>query len=149
MGSGSAPCDEIANLPVAVQYEDEPAQDDLFAANIATGSGSDLPAIFGSTSMRDKDSVILLRKGKETIVFPGPGGYKIEWSPGTKRLPMCDAPSGHLVIPCDMYAEVTEASDPLSFWTDHTRVIPSGSTERGNANHADSSERGNAPSSSH
>ena len=73
--------------------------------------------------MQDKDAVILLRKGKEMIVFPGPGGYKIQWSPGTKRLPMVPAPSGHLVIPCDKYGEVNTAknSDQVTFWTDHSK----------------------------
>ena len=66
--------------------------------------------------------MIILREGKEMIVFPGPGGYRIEWSLGTKRLPMVPAPSGHLAIPCDNFAEVdrhAQASDQLAFWTDH------------------------------
>ena len=47
--------------------------------------------------MQEKDSVLILRKGKEMIAFPGPGGYKIEWSLGTKLLPMTRPkwPSGH------------------------------------------------------
>ena len=126
VGSGSAPCDEEAHLPIAVQFEDHPATLDNYKANIANGSGSDLPAILGSQSMQDKDAVILLRKGKEMIVFPGPGGYKIEWSPGTKRLPMVPAPSGHLVIPCDKYDEIDQRqanrTEQLSFWTDHTNT---------------------------
>ena len=123
VGAGSAPCDEEATLPIAVKCQDEPARLDSFTTNIATGSGSDLPAILGSQSMRDKDAVIILRKGKEMIVFPGPGGYRIEWSPGTKRLPMLPAPSGHLVISCDKFAEVdkhAQTSDQLAFWTDHS-----------------------------
>ena len=122
VGSGSAPCDEEARLPIAVKFEDKAATMDEFKANIAKGSGVDLPAILGSQSMQDKDAVIPLRKGKEMIVFPGPGGYKIEWSPGSQLLPMVPSPSGHLVIPCDKYAEVDKNKNndqALTFWTDH------------------------------
>ena len=96
---------------------------DTHTADIATGSGADLPALLGSVSMQEKDAVIILRTGKEMNVFPGPGGYKIEWSPGTKRLPMIPAPSGHLVIPCDKFEEVdkhTQKTDQLTFCTDRT-----------------------------
>ena len=123
VGSGSAPCDEEADIPIAVRMEDSNTpKTDVFRANIAKGSGANLPAILGSLSMQEKDAVILLRKGKEAMVFPGPGGYKIEWSPGTKILPMVPAPSGHLVIPCDRFADAdtTAAGDVLTFHTDHT-----------------------------
>jgi hypothetical protein len=126
VGSGSAPCDEEASIPIAIKFEDQPATQEIYKANVATGSGENLPAILGSQSMQDKDAVILLRKGKEMIVFPGPGGYKIEWSPGSKLLPMIPAPSGHLVIPCDKYAELnhnkSDNQEQLTFWTDHSHA---------------------------
>jgi hypothetical protein len=135
VGSGSAPCDEEARLPIAVKFEEKTATMDEFKANIATGSGCDLPAILGSQSMQDKDAVILLRKGKEMIVFPGPGGYKIEWSPGSQLLPMMPAPSGHLVIPCDKYAEVNRDkvnTEAVTFWTDHAVGTASSSSSGSN-----------------
>ena len=120
VGAGSAPCDDEAILPIAVQFQDEPARLDTYKANVAQGSGSDLPAILGAISMQEKDSVLILRKGKEMMVFPGPGGYKIEWSPGTKILPMIPAPSGHLVVPCDAFAEAkADPQEQLAFMTDH------------------------------
>ena len=126
VGSGSAPCDEQVDLPIAVRFADEEATRDTFRTNIATGSGADLPAILGSISMQEKDAVIILRKGREMIAFPGAGGYKIEWSPGTKRLPLVPAPSGHLVIPCDHYdgLDHNKKAEPLTFMTDHTRGEP-------------------------
>ena len=51
-------------------YEETPGKLDEYKTNIATGSGADLPAILGSASMQDKDSVIVLRKGKEFLAFP-------------------------------------------------------------------------------
>ena len=126
MGSekGSAPCDEEATIPIAVKFADDRAKLDTYKANVATESGADLPAIFGSASMQEKDSVLILRKGKEMIAFPGPGGYTIEWSLGTKLLPMTAAPSGHLVIPCDHFHEAVNAkpAEPLVFHIDHTNV---------------------------
>ena len=122
VGKGSAPCDEEATIPIAVKFKDEPAKLDTFKANVAQGSGEDLPAILGSISMQEKDAVILLRKGKEMMVFPGPGGYKIEWSPGTKLLPMVSAPSGHLVIPCDNFADaMANPEDQIAFMTDYSK----------------------------
>ena len=91
---------------------------------MAEGIGADLPAILGATSLRNKDSVLVMREGKEFIAFPGPGGYKIEWSPGTKLLPMIPAPSGHLVVPCDRFDELQKNSSNVSeiaFWTDYTK----------------------------
>jgi hypothetical protein len=77
--------------------------------------------------MQDKDAVIILRQGHEMLAFPGKGGYKIEWSPGTQLLPMIPAPSGHLVVPCDHFghANASVSSDDFTkqadLYTDHTR----------------------------
>ena len=70
--------------------------------------------------MQDKDVVLILRKGKEILAIPGKGGYRIEWSPGTKLLPMIPAPSGHLVVPCDEYSKIQKNSaEARTFITDH------------------------------
>ena len=111
VGKGSAQCYEKATYEVAVKYADKGAQLDEFTANIATGSGSSLPAIYGSESMQDKDAVIILRRGQEIIAFPGEGGYKIQWSPGTKLCPMTPAPSGHLVVQCDRFDDIRNDTD--------------------------------------
>lgn len=83
VGAGNAPCVEEANIPIAVKYKDRPATTTTYRTNIAQGSGSDLPAILGLKSMQQKDTVLILREGQEVMALPGPGGYKIEWSPGT------------------------------------------------------------------
>ena len=118
VGAGSAPCNEVASIPIVVADEDTPGKLDEYRTNIATGRGSDL----GSASLQEKDAVIVLRKGKEFLAFPGPGGYKIEWSPGTRLLPMTTSPSGHLVVPCDHFNRVTDIApkyeDSTIFATD-------------------------------
>ncbi len=82
----------------------------------------------GADSMQDKDAVIFLRKAWETIIFPGKAGYEIEWSPGTKQLPMDQSPSGHLVIPCDLWQKVASgkvhAESSTAFWIDRTHTPP-------------------------
>ena len=133
VGSDAAVCDYTAELPIAVQFDDSEPTLESFVTNIADGCGEDLPAILGSRSMQEKDAVLLLRKGKEILALPGPGGYKIEWSPGTKLLPMQAAPSGHLVIPCrhkeEVHALIAKKKkaknakmqkSQFSFVTDHT-----------------------------
>ena len=127
VGAGSAPSTEKVTIPIGVKYQDRPAMLSEYKANIITGSGEDLPALLGLLAMQENDAVIILRKGKEALVMPGPGGYKIEWSQGTKQLPLVPAPSGHLVIPCDSYDEIktnTTTTD-IPLVTDHTTTVNS------------------------
>jgi hypothetical protein len=122
VGAGSAICDNEATYPVAVKFQNKPATEQSYKANIAEGVGSNLPAILGSKSMQDKDAVIVMRKGEEFLAFPGKGGYKIQWSPGTKLLPLTSAPSGHLVISCDNFDDLTQQpmKRELVFLTDNS-----------------------------
>ena len=59
VGSGSAPCNQTADLPLAVQFQDEPASIDNFNVNITEGSGADILAFLGSISRQNKDAVKL------------------------------------------------------------------------------------------
>ena len=68
---------------------------------VSNGSGSQLPLIVGLKSFKTKNAVLELEDGKEIMTFPGPGGYQINWSPGTVRIPMEQAMSGHLMVGCD------------------------------------------------
>ena len=139
VGNDAAICDFTTELPIAVQFEECEPTLETFVTNVADGCGEDLPAILGSRSMQEKDAVLLLRKGKEILALPGPGGYKIEWSPGTKLLPMQPAPSGHLVIPCRNREEVQSlltkkkkeaktSNAQISFVTNHNTTTPSSSS---------------------
>ena len=103
VGSDAAFCDHETQTPIAVKFKDQPATKELYRANIADGCGANMPAIIGVRSETGKDSVLVLREGKEFNAFPEPGGYKIEWSPGTKLLPMTHAPSGHLLLERDYF----------------------------------------------
>ena len=123
VGSGSSLCTKEVTIAVAVQFEDKQPQLETFHANVATGSGADLPAIIGKKSLSDKDGVILLREGKEQLIVPGPGGYKIQWSPGTRIMSLEQVPSGHIAFVCDRYDQMPKGRsvDQISLVTDHKR----------------------------
>ena len=120
VGEKAAYCDEEYQIPIAVKFQDQKATQENYRTHVMDGCGVNLPAIMGSASMEEKDVVIIMRKGKQQIVFPGPGGYQIEWSPGTKILPAINSPSGHLVVECDLYDQLSkQPSEEITLWTDH------------------------------
>ena len=69
--------------------------------------------------MEARGALIILRDGNKCMAFPGPGGYRIEWSAGTKIIPMENSPSGHLVIPCDTFEKAEVVNDTHAFFTDN------------------------------
>ena len=105
VGNGTQSAEWEIRLPIAVNSGDS-TELHVFESPTVEGTGEDLPALLGLRSIRDKDGVLENAAGTERLSFPGPGGYKIEWSPGTIHLPLTPAPSGHLVIPCDNYANI-------------------------------------------
>ena len=56
--------------------------------------------------MAENNAVLDMSPGNERLIFLGPGGYKPEWSPGTKIIPLEKACSGHLMIPLTAYNKV-------------------------------------------
>ena len=62
-----------------------------------------MPLILGLMPISAKNGVIETERGKECLTFPGPGGYKIEWPPGTVRIPLEKAMSHHLMASCCNY----------------------------------------------
>ncbi len=69
--------------------------------------GYELPALLGLESMSKNRAVLEMTDGQEYLTYPGPGGYKIEWSRGTRRYKLERAPSGHLILPCDAFSQLT------------------------------------------
>ena len=56
--------------------------------------------------MKEKQAVLETGEGLEYLTFPGPGGYRIEWSPGSVRIPLTPAPSGHLLMMADRFGSL-------------------------------------------
>ena len=64
--------------------------------------------------MRAKNAVLEMTPGKECLSFPGPGGYTIDWSPGTMHCRLEQAPSGHLILPCGEFHKLIERAGGLA-----------------------------------
>jgi len=130
VGEGATTCYDMVKIPIAVKWnKDQPQSKSSFVANVATGIGENLPAIMGNLSMTENDVVLVMREGKQTMIFPGAGGYKIVCSPGSKFLPMDKARSGHLVIESDHFSDQRSSATETTttFVLDHSRSQASGS----------------------
>ena len=105
VGTGVNEVHEEVRLPTALSAvdEDSPTTFRWFAAHIVEGQQSQMPAIMGLDILRAEDAVLVLHKGQEMIAFPGPGGYDIDWSEGTKCHPLVITPSGHLALEIDHF----------------------------------------------
>ena len=85
-----------------------------YKAPTVGGEGKELPALLGLQSMARQQGVLEMAPGHEYLTLPGPGGYTINWSPGTTRHKLEKAPSGHLILPCDAYHKVDKNPGGLS-----------------------------------
>ena len=79
VSDGSTPCSEEATYPSQCNLKMSQRHWRCLLPVLLPARKPTSQLILGSASMQDKDAVILLRKGKEMLLFPGPGGYKIEW----------------------------------------------------------------------
>ncbi len=105
VGNGTQGCTWETRLPYPI---DDGEDVDLhhFETPTVEGTGEDLPGLLGLRSIRSKEGVVETGPGKEMLSFPGPGGYEIKWSPGTKHVPLRNAPSGHLVMPLADFSKI-------------------------------------------
>ena len=71
-----------------------------FERPVGNGPGGDTTLLLGLRNMSEKSGVLIGERGKEMLVFPGPGGHTVDRSPGTRNSPITPAPTGHLVMPC-------------------------------------------------
>ena len=135
VGDGTQLCEWQASITIASPDETGAASLHTFEAPVVGGTGAGLPGLLGHKTIRDKEGVLQTAPGKEMLSFPGPGGYKIEWSPGTKHFPLTVAPSGHLIIPIDEYDKVPPAGGlaqrQMAFHTDQRPGSTSSSSRDG------------------
>ena len=108
VGRGTQSANWSTRMPIVVLNKEGDAVEQIYEVPTLEGEdGADIPALLGLRSMRAKDAVLEMAPGKECLTFPGPGGYTINWSPGTVHIPLEVAPSGHYVIPCDAFGKVS------------------------------------------
>jgi hypothetical protein len=131
VGSGSNKAEWEISMPIAVTDTtngDPTTKVYDYKAPTVAGAGKNLPALLGLQSMSRQCGVLEMKDGEEYLTFPGPGGYQIEWSPGTRRYKLERAPSGHLILPCDSFQEVKPAKGGLTTTTNEFFIddVPKG-----------------------
>ena len=143
VGSGSAVCNETGTFPIGVQYKRRPAGNpalparklaqqmtyeaaddknpDLedFVAAIAEGSGENLPAILGRRQMAKDGGILILEEGQEKYITLKGASYKLMLGPGARVVDLKSAPSGHLVMKVDDFANA-QAKPGTSAYTLHS-----------------------------
>ena len=108
VGTGVDSTNVEAKLPIALKEETGNVSMFTFHAPTVSGSGSSIPALLGLDSMSKQKGVLEMTACSEHLTFPGPNGYTIDRSEGTKRFKLIRAPSGHLILLCDNYDMLRE-----------------------------------------
>ena len=104
VGNGSQKCEWEMNCPIAVPQIGEEPKKHTFTAPVVQGTGRDLPGLLGLRSLEQQRAI--LDTGGKTLIFPGPGDVEITLPPGSIRVPLEKAPSGHLVMVIDEYQKL-------------------------------------------
>jgi hypothetical protein len=108
VGAGSNQAGWEIQVPIAVCDSEGHANMRAYKAPTARGEGKNLPALLGLQSMSKQNGVLEMAPGNEFLTMPGPGGYTVNWSPGTVRYKLERAPSGHLILPCDAFIKLQQ-----------------------------------------
>ncbi|CAK0874738.1 unnamed protein product, partial [Prorocentrum cordatum] len=85
---------------VPIQLNEEPAE---FRAPCLMGDGAGVPALRGLRSQRQSRAII--DTGGNAVLIPGPGGFSMTLSPGSKVIRCENAISGHMMIPVSDFEE--------------------------------------------
>ena len=68
-----------------------------------TVSNSELPGLLGLHAMRQMRGILDMYNNK--LHFVGPGDLDWSFPPGTETFDLIEAPSGHLLLPCNLYSQ--------------------------------------------
>ena len=104
VGNGYQKCSHELTTPIAVPDQDGKVTVHSLTAPIVEGTGADIPGLLGLRSLESLGAV--LDMGNHELILPGAGEVQYEWPPGTTRIPLQKAPSGHLVMIIDDYERV-------------------------------------------
>ena len=85
IGLGTNTAEWEVTIPIAVAEGDRNTLLHSYTALIVGESGSDLPALLGLKSLSSHRAILEMTPGEEYLTLPGPGGYTMNWSPGTRR----------------------------------------------------------------
>jgi hypothetical protein len=108
VGNGTNKAEWEIHLPIALGDADQGTALHEYRVPVVGDSGKDLPALLGLQSLARQNCILEMAPGNEHLTLPGPGGYTINWSPGTIRYKLEQSPSGHLILPCDEFLKVSK-----------------------------------------
>ena len=108
VGKGHNRAEWEVRLPIALGDIEGNVTLHEFQVPTVGGMGKELPALLGLQSMARQNSILEMAPGSEFLTLPGPGGYTIQWSPGTIRYKLEKSPSGHLILPCDSFQKISK-----------------------------------------
>ena len=106
VGNGSQRCEFDGMIPIAVERDDGVVSLATYEAPIVPDSN--IPGLWGLDSLIAKRAIIDC--ANQEIILCGPGGCKIEPSPGSERLKLKRAPSGHLLLPVSEFRRINAGS---------------------------------------
>ena len=96
VGSGSQSATNSAQVQIGVNG-------DLGTYTAPVIPDSDLPPLLGLRTLRSQRAILDMSGPEAELILPGPGGFQLQLSPGSTRLPLRTAPSGHLILPVTNY----------------------------------------------
>ena len=122
MGHGAQECKFDCRLPVGLRHASG-QRTILGEFTVPSVQGSDLPGLLGKSALKKNRAVWDFVT--DTLYFMGPGDYELERAmpPGTDKIQLETAPSGHSVLPCCEYTPVADSGE-------HTLTLMTGSGGR-------------------
>jgi len=94
--------------------------DATYTSPILPNSGT--PALLGQKSLKKMRSLLDTYNNKLYIV--GPGGYRINLSPGSKVYALEESHAGHLMLPCSRFGRHANQQEVKSFASEAAAVDP-------------------------
>jgi hypothetical protein len=126
VGNGTNKAEWEVKVPIALTDFEGNVTLNEYQVPVVSDEGRELPALLGLQSMARQNAVLEMNPGNEHLTLPGPGGYSINWSPGSVRFKLEQAPSGHLILPCDEFMKVSKhkggIKEPMMTFFGHAPV---------------------------
>jgi hypothetical protein len=118
VGKKAQECSQIGIVPLGIPQLGKEAE---YRAPIIPDS--DVPALFGLSSLQSKHAIIDC--ATEKLIFPGPGGVQMRLSPGSVVIQLEKSESGHLLLPCSEFSKVPSHEKHVSFNVIESEVLSS------------------------
>ena len=141
VGHGSMSCNFKVTVPTSSTDIDGKCYNDDFTTPVMDGEAAgENPALLGLKTLRRLKAVIDC--GNDLFYVPGPGGIKLQQSPGTRVHRMETSLSGHLMLPInDFKSKTKRETSSLHLATEQTLRQPTYPTTTGGSSSSSSGMR--------